>query len=174
MKKIAVFGSAFNPPTLGHKSIIESVSHFDSILLVPSIAHAWGKNMLDYSVRCELVDAFIEDLNMGNVHRSDVEEHLLRPGQSVTTFDVLNYLQNNEPQSELTFILGPDNLFAFDKFYRAKDILQRFSVLACPERIPVRSTTIRQDIREGKPVTEMTTPRVLSLIKRYNLYSSET
>lgn len=174
MKKIAVFGSAFNPPTLGHKNIIESVSHFDTILLVPSIAHAWGKNMLDYSMRCELVDAFIQDLNMENVHRSDVEEHLFKPGQSVTTYDVLNYLQDNEPQSEFTFIVGPDNLFAFEKFYRAKDILQRFLVLACPERIPVRSTTIRQHICEGKSVAHMTTPRVLSLIKRYNLYSSET
>ncbi|MDF4536048.1 nicotinate-nicotinamide nucleotide adenylyltransferase, partial [Vibrio parahaemolyticus] len=51
MKKIAVFGSAFNPPTLGHKSIIDSLGHFDLILLVPSIAHAWGKTMLDYELR---------------------------------------------------------------------------------------------------------------------------
>ncbi len=48
MKKIAIFGSAFNPPSLGHKSVIESLSHFDLVLLEPSIAHAWGKNMLDY------------------------------------------------------------------------------------------------------------------------------
>lgn len=62
MKKIAVFGSAFNPPTLGHKSIIDSLGHFDLILLVPSIAHAWGKTMLDYELRSQLVDQFIQDI----------------------------------------------------------------------------------------------------------------
>lgn len=173
MTKIAVFGSAFNPPSLGHKSIIESISHFDSILLVPSIAHAWGKDMLDYHTRCELVDAFIADLNMNNVQRCDVEEHLFQPGHSVTTYDVLDRLQEMYPDSELTFILGPDNLFAFEKFYRSKEILQKFSVLACPERVPVRSTAIRQNVLEGNPISELTTPGVISLIETHNLYTSD-
>ncbi|MCE0494910.1 nicotinate-nicotinamide nucleotide adenylyltransferase [Vibrio salinus] len=171
MNKIAVFGSAFNPPSLGHKSIIESISHYDSILLVPSIAHAWGKDMLDYDIRCELVDAFILDLNMPNVHRSDVEERLVKPEQVVTTFDVLDFLQQCHPESELTFILGPDNLFAFKKFHRASDILQRFSVLACPERVPVRSTTIRQYLAEKRSISELTTPQVVSLIAKRHLYT---
>ena len=64
MKKIAIFGSAFNPPSLGHKSVIESLSHFDLVLLEPSIAHAWGKNMLDYPTRCKMVDAFIKDMGL--------------------------------------------------------------------------------------------------------------
>ena len=63
MTKIAVFGSAFNPPSLGHKSVIDSLSHFDLVLLVPSISHAWGKQMLSYEIRCELIDAFIRHCN---------------------------------------------------------------------------------------------------------------
>ncbi len=74
MTKIAVFGSAFNPPSLGHKSVIESLSHFDLILLVPSISHAWGKQMLSYEIRCELIDAFIHDLQSDKIQRSIVEE----------------------------------------------------------------------------------------------------
>lgn len=86
MKKIAVFGSAFNPPTLGHKSIIDSLGHFDLVLLVPSIAHAWGKTMLDYELRSQLVDQFIQDIGSNKVQRSDVEQALYAPPEAVTTY----------------------------------------------------------------------------------------
>ena len=160
MNKIAIFGSAFNPPSLGHKSVIESLSHFDKVLLLPSIAHAWGKNMLDYPIRCELVDLFIEDLDVSNVERCRIEEQLHLPGESVTTFAVLEALEQLHPDSELTFVMGPDNLFNFSKFYKAEEILSRWSVLSCPEKVQVRSTDIRNALIDKKPIFELTTPKV--------------
>lgn len=172
MNKIAVFGSAFNPPSLGHKSVIESISHFDLILLVPSIAHAWGKSMLDYRQRCQLVDAFIEDLDMTFVERSCIEEDLVEPGKPVTTYDVLDQLSARYPEADLTFILGPDNLFSFEKFYRSKDIVKRFSVLACPETVPVRSSDIRQHLEQDQPIIHLTTPNVAKLIGENAFYKT--
>tara|TARA_Y100001956_G_C4125260_1_gene189688 strand:+ start:1999 stop:2511 length:513 start_codon:yes stop_codon:yes gene_type:complete len=160
MSKIAVFGSAFNPPSLGHKSVIESLAHFDKVLLLPSIAHAWGKEMLDYSVRCELVDAFIQDLNMDNVERSDIEEHLYLPGESVTTFAVLQALEERYENCELTFVMGPDNLLSFAKFYKADEILSRWTVMACPEKVKVRSTDIRAGLKKGDDISSLTTNKV--------------
>ena len=52
---LAVFGSAFNPPSLGHRSVLERLSQFDKVLLLPNYQHAWGKVMLDYDARCDLV-----------------------------------------------------------------------------------------------------------------------
>ncbi len=112
MKKIAIFGSAFNPPSLGHKSVIESLSHFDCVLLEPSVAHAWGKEMLDYPTRCKLVDAFIQDMGLANVRRSDTEQALYQPGQSVTTYALLNKTQEIYPAADITFVIGPDNFFS--------------------------------------------------------------
>lgn len=160
MKKIAVFGSAFNPPSLGHKSVIDSLTHFDKVLLLPSVAHAWGKQMLAYDVRCQMVDLFIQDLQLDNVARSRVEELLLKPGNSVTTYAVLDELQRQCPQDELTFVIGPDNFFKFADFYRAQDILSRWSVMACPEKIMVRSTMIRDKLEAGESVSALTTPLV--------------
>lgn len=175
MTKIAVFGSVFNPPSLGHKSVIESLSHFDKILLVPSISHAWGKDMLDYPVRCQLVDAFIHDLRIHkpggtDIERSEVESALYQPGKSVTTYAVLDYLQNEHPDAELTFVIGPDNLFNFAKFFRADEILRRWSVMACPERIPVRSTEIRERLNNRQSVDDLTTPSVAALITKLKLF----
>ncbi|MGD8171555.1 nicotinate-nicotinamide nucleotide adenylyltransferase [Vibrio sp. TRT 21S02] len=164
MLKIAVFGSAFNPPSLGHKSVIESLSHFDQIQLIPSISHAWGKEMLDYDRRCELVDAFIVDLSMPQVVRSTVEEELFIPGQSVTTYAVLERLQKNFPDADITFVLGPDNFFSFSKFYKAEEITKRWNVLACPERVAIRSTDIRLALHNGEDISHLTTLNVQRIL----------
>uniref|UniRef100_UPI004048D669 nicotinate-nicotinamide nucleotide adenylyltransferase n=1 Tax=Vibrio anguillarum TaxID=55601 RepID=UPI004048D669 len=170
MTKIAVFGSAFNPPSLGHKSVIESLSHFDLILLVPSISHAWGKQMLSYEIRCELIDAFIRDLQSDKIHRSIVEEELQQPGQSVTTHAVLSLLQKQLPDADITFVMGPDNLFNFAKFYKAQDILQRWSVMACPEKVAIRSTDIRQRLAENLDIADLTTISVRKILQQRKLY----
>lgn len=170
MSKIAVFGSAFNPPSLGHKSVIESLGHFDKVLLLPSIAHAWGKQMLDYSVRCELVGLFIEDLSVSNVERSTIEETLYKPDASVTTFAVLEALQAQHPDSQLTFVMGPDNLFNFAKFYNAQEIVARWSILSCPETVQVRSTDIRQALSEKRDISNLTTEKVCHKLAEMEYY----
>lgn len=40
-------------------------------------------------------------------------------------------LQALYPEDELTFVIGPDNLLHFGKFYKADEILQRWTVMAC-------------------------------------------
>ncbi|MCK6264275.1 nicotinate-nicotinamide nucleotide adenylyltransferase [Vibrio sp. ZSDE26] len=170
MSKIAVFGSAFNPPSLGHKSVIESLAHFERVLLIPSISHAWGKEMLDYGIRCQLVDAFIDDLSVNNVKRSEVEEALFQPDQSVTTFAVLEALEKQHPGSELTFVVGPDNLLNFGKFYKSQEILTRWNVLACPEKVKIRSTDIRTKLAHGSSIEGLTTQKVAKLLKELSVY----
>ncbi|WP_044363616.1 nicotinate-nicotinamide nucleotide adenylyltransferase [Vibrio fluvialis] len=170
MEKIAVFGSAFNPPTLGHKSVIDSLGHFDRILLVPSISHAWGKEMLNYEIRCQLIDAFISDLASNKLERCTVEQDLINPGESVTTYAVLERLQEIFPNADITFVVGPDNLFNFGKFFKSKEILQRWSVMTCPEKVKVRSTDIRQRLAEKGDVSSMTTPSVEDLLRKLDVY----
>lgn len=170
MSKIAVFGSAFNPPSLGHKDVIESLAHFDKVLLLPSISHAWGKQMLDYEIRCQLVDLFIDDLTIQNVERSTIEEKLYKPGAPVTTFAVLNALTECDPDSEFTFVVGPDNLVNFAKFYKAEEILTRWSVMSCPEKVAVRSTDIRNALAEQNDISSLTTPKVCRKLAEKEYY----
>ncbi|MBW3695519.1 nicotinate-nicotinamide nucleotide adenylyltransferase [Vibrio sp. T187] len=171
MKKIAVFGSAFNPPSLGHKSVIDSLSHFDLVLLVPSIAHAWGKDMLDFEVRSQLLEAFIHDLALSNVQISLIEEELHQPGESVTTFAVLNKIQEIHPDADITFVIGPDNFFKFSSFYKSNEICKKWSVMACPEKLPVRSTDIRNALASGKGIEQLTTSSVTKILQDRKLYT---
>ncbi|MBE1273374.1 nicotinate-nicotinamide nucleotide adenylyltransferase [Enterovibrio baiacu] len=156
-KQIAIFGSAFNPPSLGHLSVIQRLSHFDRVLLVPNYAHAWGKKMADFEKRCAWVTAFIQDAALDNIMLCS-DERDIAGGEAVTTWALLNHLQNQYPTSELTFVLGPDNFLSFAKFHKSAEIMARWNILACPETVNVRSTHIRERLGSEDDVSSLTTP----------------
>ncbi len=170
---IAVFGSAFNPPTLGHKSVIERLLHFDKVLLLPSIAHAWGKEMLDFSVRCELVELFITDIGSDKLELCTIEQALYLPEKSVTTYDVLNHLETIYPDDQITFVIGPDNFAHFTRFYKHDEILKRWSLMVCPETVPVRSSLIRENLKKAHAIDSMTTPSVAQFVSKNNLFVAD-
>ncbi|WBA13046.1 nicotinate-nicotinamide nucleotide adenylyltransferase [Salinivibrio kushneri] len=159
-EQIAVFGSAFNPPTRGHVSVLTQLCHFDRVLLVPSYKHAWGKTMAPYEVRCGWVQALINDLRLPNLHLCQREASLGREGDAVTTHMLLSALQHDYPNAALTFVVGPDNLLKFDQFADSAQILSRWSVLGMPEKVVVRSTHIRERLAQGLPVGDLTTPTI--------------
>ncbi|WP_299013301.1 nicotinate-nicotinamide nucleotide adenylyltransferase [uncultured Photobacterium sp.] len=168
---IAVFGSAFNPPSLGHKSVLERLWHFDRVLLLPSYAHAWGKAMIDYDARCELVEAFIDDLALPNLELSRLEKEMAVGDESITTFAVLTELQTRMPEAELTFVVGPDNFLSFSKFYKSDEILSKWQILACPETVKIRSTIIRDNIVKSRSISHLTTKKVARMLTDKAHYS---
>lgn len=161
---LAVFGSAFNPPSLGHRSVLERLRHFDRVLLMPSYNHAWGKVMLNYDARCDLVNAFIQDIGQSNLELSRLEQDIAIDEQAVTTHAVLTALQQLHPDTNITFIVGPDNFLNFHKFYKADEILHRWQILACPEIVPIRSSLIRETLVNHGDVSGYTTPTVNTLL----------
>ncbi|MBL4829966.1 MAG: nicotinate-nicotinamide nucleotide adenylyltransferase [Aliivibrio sp.] len=170
MSKIAVFGSAFNPPTLGHKSVVDSLSHFDLVLLVPSISHAWGKKMIDYELRCNMVELFIEDIGPRNFSLSRIEKEIQIGAERVTTFDVLSAIQDLNKNADITFVVGPDNILHFDSFHKADTILRSWSVLSCPEKVDIRSSYIRRNLAANRSIDSLTTPSVSRYIMQHNCF----
>ena len=78
--RIAVVGSAYNPPTLGHADVIEqALGQADAVWLVPAYHHAWGKAMAPYDQRCAMAEALLADLAEPRVRLMAVE-HLLGDG----------------------------------------------------------------------------------------------
>ncbi|AJR05920.1 nicotinate-nicotinamide nucleotide adenylyltransferase [Photobacterium gaetbulicola] len=167
---IAIFGSAFNPPSLGHKSVIERLTHFDKVILLPSFSHAWGKQMLDFDLRCQLVQAFIEDLAMDNLELSTLEKEIAVGDEAITTFAVLEALEQQYPAAHLTFVIGPDNFLNFAKFFKADEIMKRWQVLACPETVKVRSTQIREQIINNRKISHLTTNKVATMLSENKWY----
>jgi nicotinate-nucleotide adenylyltransferase len=158
MKKnqIAVFGSALNPPHRGHEDvIIQILQHTNSVILIPSYKHAFGKQMMPYHFRMKMVEAMISEMHIGEkVRVSDIEKRLansLPTNQPIYTYDVLHAMEQELNNNQLTFVVGPDNADpnTWKKFYKADAIIQRWNIWAAEERINVRSTLIRQKLAQG-------------------------
>ena len=153
--KIGVFGSAFNPPTLGHLDVLKQASaEFARILLVPSASHAFTKKMLPFDTRVEMLELFIANTQVFECELEvcTLEADMLQqfPGKPVYTCDLLRALEEHyKGEVQLGFIRGPDNADpqTWQRFYKAREIEQRWFLFTAEERIPVRSTGIRDLIQ---------------------------
>ncbi len=165
VKNYAVFGSAFNPPTLGHLSVIKQLAHFDKTILVPCYQHVWKKELVEFGKRCEWLHLFIQESRLKNVEISKVEERIVEQN-GVTTWALLKHLEIVYPDADLTFIIGPDNLTNFNKFYKSDEIVTRWNILVCHQTIDIRSTYIRENLQKGKSIEGLTTPQLADILNR--------
>lgn len=179
--RIGVFGSAFDPPTLGHLDVIKQFSsQFDRILLVPSAQHAFNKQSLPFNVRVEMLKQFVGSVRLDcDLEVCEVEADLLNnnPDAPVYTFDLLVALDKNyQGKADLAFIRGPDNAHpgTWNRFYRAQDIESRWQVVTAKERLNVRSSSVRAILNDADNTTQsldaFLLPSVSAYIQKHKLY----
>lgn len=172
---IAVFGSAFNPPTRGHEDAIQNVlasNNIDKVLLVPSYKHAFSKRMLDYSLRVKMLEYFVDDLADKRIQALLVEHIIASSGNPIYTYDLLSHLQRHTyKDANIHFVIGPDNEKNWGSFYKAAEIKERWSLLVVPERKQIRSTLVRELLRKGVDIDDLVTPSVKTFIEAHKLYA---
>lgn len=198
MKKIALFGGAFNPIHQGHINLVLRFDvriKFDEILLIPShiSPHKDSSALIDGEDRlamCRLVAKHYERFAV-----SDVE--LQREGKSFT-FDTVCKLRQSYPNDKFYLIVGSDMFFSIDSWYRSQELLHMVTICAAArekgeydrliqkqlildtqgvksvvceiDELPVSSTDIRSRLCRGLPVEGMLPPYVLDYIKVHRLY----
>lgn len=172
---IGIFGSAFNPPTMGHADAIrQGLSSCSKIILVPSLKHAFGKEMLPYDVRVSMTKALVKDLKMRELSVSTIEKDISDGSNPVYTIDVMSAMAELYPNEKLAFLCGTDNISQFVKFKDYEKILKQWSVLALTDRVPVRSTIVRDIIQSKSEVNHsikgLVTPSVEKYIIKQGLY----
>lgn len=179
--KIAVFGSAFDPPHAGHMDAIAQVlTVADSVIVVPSYAHAFGKTMAPFDIRCQMLKASIaaSSLPPDQVEIDPLEQAMFATaGPPIYSFDVLIELQKKHPSAELVFVIGPDNAAprVWASFHRSRDIRARWPMFVTEERVHVRSTQLRRAVSQNKPIgaSQMCT-ETQNIINRCKLYQDTT
>lgn len=163
MKKIGVLGACFNPPTLGHQSVLEqALPHFDEILLVPSLKHPFNKHSIPLQYRLEMIRLLILSIPslpaQKKISLFNVEASLLSERQSpyIYTFDVLEKLEKYYyvlgEQVQMRFVMGPDNAqkTVWEKFYKYKEIEKRWPPFVVKEKVGVHSEQVRTLILQHK------------------------
>ena len=189
-EKIGVFGSAFNPPSLGHFDAIKQAAKvFDRIFLVPSAAHAFAKDMIPFHHRVAMLEHFVleaaasEAIVPCKLEVCAVEAELFgrHPDKPVYTFDLLTHLETAFPDSELGYIRGPDNADpkVWSRYYKSADIDRRWNIFTVEERTDIRSTYIRDllssnssDDNLDRELQKLLFPSVYEYILKHRLYQT--
>ncbi|MBO9493618.1 adenylyltransferase/cytidyltransferase family protein [Thalassotalea sp. G20_0] len=183
--KLGVFGSAFDPPTLGHLDVLQQAATcHDCILLVPSAFHAFDKNPLPFGLRLQMLQCFIDEAEAGcPLEICDLEAELLaqNPGRPVYTYDLMAALTSQyRDKATLSFIRGPDNARpeTWNRFYKAQEIEETWPIFTATERVAIRSSDVRNILESEKIADDlqqglnMLLPSVQAFIINNNLYQT--
>ncbi len=130
LRKIGIMGGTFNPIHNGHLIIAETAREqfqLDCVLFIPNghSPHKTKQNIVDASMRCDMVTLAIEDnpffqLDLTEVNSDDISY----------TYITLQKLKETYPEAELYFILGADSLFDLEGWREVEQIFSACNILA--------------------------------------------
>ena len=124
---IAVFGGAFNPPTIAHYEIAKHVlrlSFVVSLLFVPVGDQYKKAGLIPANHRINMLKIMIRWLPDANV--SEVE---IKARRAFKTIETLQLLQAKYPEADLAFVLGADNLGDLPHWYSHNRLVEQFKMI---------------------------------------------
>ena len=127
-KCIAVFGGSFNPPTNAHvelaKQILQGKENIEKVVFVP-VSTKYNKSGLAPDIeRFNMLKIICE-----NEKCLDVSSIELDSDRQLYTIETLEKLQEQNPDYEIHFVLGTDNLKELETWHTAECILKKFKVI---------------------------------------------
>lgn len=195
--KIGLYGGAFNPVHNGHLALAEHFKNaleLERLIFIPTHVppHKSGDGLVSGEHRINMLSLVLSGLEYCSV--SDIE--FRREGKSYT-YDTVCELKKIYPDDEFFLIVGADQYFDFQKWYRADDILRQVTVCSAAREnnqyrqmleykskhdnmqntvvcnfdvTEISSSKIRNMISTGQSVSEFVPDSVLRYIKENNLY----
>ena len=195
--KIGLYGGAFNPVHNGHLALAEHFKNaleLERLIFIPTHVppHKSVDGLVSGEHRINMLSLALSGLDYCSV--SDIE--FRREGKSYT-YDTVCELKKIYPDDEFFLIVGADQYFDFQKWYRADDLLRRVTVCSAAREnnqyrqmleykskhdnmqntvvcnfdvTEISSSKIRNMISTGQSVTEFVPDSVLWYIKENNLY----
>jgi len=120
--QIGILGGSFNPIHIGHVRLAIEVREqlgLDRVELVPAKQppHKDGADLLPFELRMDLVNKAIKDIPGLGANPLEGE----RSGPSFTC-DTLNCYRNEQPKSEVSFILGASTFLELPNWRRGLEI----------------------------------------------------
>ena len=135
-KSIALFGTSADPPTIGHKKILEELSEIYSFT-ISYVSNNPNKNHIeDISIRSHLLKTLIEDLNSPKILFN----------QKVSSQWAIESIMNCKKIYEfknLDFVIGSDlirDIFCWKSFDKIINEVSFFIIMR--EGYPVKSSTL--------------------------------
>jgi nicotinate-nucleotide adenylyltransferase len=128
MKNIALFGGAFDPPTLGHLHVAEAVGALDGIdevWVMPSFSHMYDKRMVEFKHRVNMCT-----MTFSGVATTVPDEQYV--GGDGSAYDLMKYLVSKYPDCKFHNVIGMDNAESIDKWKNSDWLLDNLSFIVLP------------------------------------------
>ncbi len=187
---IGIFGGCFNPPHKAHIEISNKLlenKFVDKIIYVPVGSDYEKDGIINVEHRYNMLKILFKD-NI-NITISDYE---MKNGKTLT-YHLLDYYKSLNPNDEIYYILGFDNLANFSTWGNYKYLLSTYKLLVInregyntiDEKIKdltqnmiytnisfpnISSSEIREKIKQNLDVSNMVSSDVLQYIKENKIY----
>lgn len=171
MKRIGIFGGAFDPPHNAHLALAQTALaqlQLDELKIIPT-GYAWHKDrpLSAAEHRLKMTQLAFSGLDRVSVDAREIK----RAGHSYT-IDTLEALQAEEPGAAFFLLIGGDQLAAFAHWHRWQDILSRVTVCvaerplqaSAPADTPVLTPALRQRIHLQLPPMTVSATAIRQLI----------
>jgi nicotinate-nucleotide adenylyltransferase len=134
--RIAIFGGAFDPPTIGHSIVIDTVRHHvGEVWVLPAFNHFHGKEMTDFLERFSMCGlAFNDLLFYNNCVSLHTEEYINRNTTDGTAFNLLKNLDAKYGTNnvEFLFVIGQDNADKIKTWKNYEELIKQFKFIIIP------------------------------------------
>ena len=183
--RTGIFGGSFNPIHNGHIALarqLREAAGLDEVWLMVSPHNPLKEQagLLDDQLRLQMARQALADEPF--IKASDYEFHLPRPSY---TWNTLQALEADYPEREFVLMIVGDNWEYFSRWYRADDILSRYSLVVYPRRgsdigqipenvqvvdaelLDISSTDIRRRVRQGKTIAGMVPDRIVDAVTEH-------
>ena len=193
MKKIGIFGGAFDPPHNGHLSTIDNLLSsglIDQVWLVPASDDRYDKKPNATAVqRLDLVKALgAESIDPGRVRIETCQIEGKLPGSA--TIELLDYLSTSNPEHQYFFVIGADNV-DISWWKEAKRLSKEATFIVVPrpgqlltdlpknmrtldsstvKSFDVSSSKVRESVAAGKAIDKLVPAAVANYIRSARLY----
>lgn len=185
---IAIFGGAFNPPTLAHinlaKQILDNLSNIKKIIFVPVSTKYNKSGLAEDKDRFNMLKTICKEFN--NIEVSDIE---LKSSRQLFTIETLDKIQEQNKNKKIFFIIGTDNLKQLDTWHNVDKLLEKYKVIVLKRNddniseiinnsnvlsnhresiielknikpINLSSTHIREKLKKGEDISKLVPPEI--------------
>jgi len=177
--KVAIYGGAFDPPTIGHRMVVEILlkEPFEQIWIIPSKS-GWRKNfILTGDQRLELL-RIMHKTGLNNDIKIIVSDfEIMQPQPYIGSYKLMSLLKSAYPNNNFTFVCGQD-VFADIPRWIDGDLLLASTPIFTISRLSIlnhdiSSTVVRDQLQNKLLPSEYLDSSILAEIKGKGFYNYE-
>ena len=125
---IAVFGGSFNPPTIAHislaKQVLAKMDNLEKVIFVP-VSTRYNKNGLaSDEIRFNMLEQICAKEPGLEVSRLELDSD-----KQLYTIETLRKIKQQNPNKQIYFVLGTDNLKELETWHKVYELLSGFNFI---------------------------------------------